>query len=58
MATFKDYENETLTRNYVKSVVIPSVYESLVDDYGFGTDEYEGDVYDHIHEIRKNPKFV
>ena len=51
MATFKDYENETLTRNYVKSVVIPSVYESLVDDYGFGTDEYEGDVYDHIHEI-------
>jgi len=51
MATFKDYENETLTRNYVKSVVIPSVYECLVDDYGFATDDYDGHVYDDIHEI-------
>jgi hypothetical protein len=51
MATFKDYENETLTKNYVKSVVIPSVYDCLVDDYGFAKDDYDGDVYDHIHEI-------
>ena len=51
MAKFEDYENKTLTRNYVKSVVIPSVYDCLVDDYGFATDDYDGDVYDHIHEI-------
>ena len=51
MATFKDYENKTLTKNYVKSVVIPSVYDYLVDDYGFSSDDYDGDVYDHIHEI-------
>ena len=51
MPTFKDYENKTLTKKYINEVVIPSVYESLIDDYGFSTDDYEGDVYDNIHEI-------
>tara|TARA_R100001443_G_scaffold107070_2_gene116727 strand:- start:565 stop:909 length:345 start_codon:yes stop_codon:yes gene_type:complete len=51
MPTFKDYENKTLTKKYVNEIVIPSVYDSLVDDYGFAKDNYEGDVYDHIDEI-------
>ena len=51
MTEFKDYENKTLTKKYVKEIVIPSVYDCLVDDYGFATDDYNGDVYDHIHEI-------
>jgi len=51
MTEFKDYENKTLTRNYVKSVLIPSVYECLVDEYDFANDDYDGDVYHNIHEI-------
>ena len=51
MTEFKDYENKTLTKKYVKSVLIPSVYECLVDDYDFANDDYDGDVYDNIHEI-------
>ena len=51
MSTFENYENKTLTKKYVKEVVIPSVYESLVDDYGFASDDYNSDPYDNIHEI-------
>ena len=51
MPTFKDYENKTLTKQYVKEVVIPSVYESLIDDYNFDSEDYYGDVYHDIHEI-------
>lgn len=51
MPTFKDYENKTLTKKYVNEIVIPSVYESLIDDYNFNSEDYDGDVYDNIHEI-------
>ena len=51
MSTFKNYENKTLTKKYVQEVVIPSVYECLVDDYGFASDDYNSDPYDNIHEI-------
>jgi hypothetical protein len=51
MTEFKDYENKTLTKKYVKEIVIPSVYESLIDDYNFNSEDYDGDVYHNIHEI-------
>ncbi len=51
MATFENYENKTLTKEYVNEVLIPSVYESLVDDYGFASDDYDSDPYDNLHEI-------
>jgi len=38
---------------HVKTNVIPSIYETLVDDYGFANEEtYDTDYfYDHLHEI-------
>jgi hypothetical protein len=51
MEYFNNYENQTLTREYVNKVVIPSVYESLVDGYGFGSDNYDSDPYENLHEI-------
>ncbi len=51
MSTFENYENKTLTKQYINEEVIPSVYESLVDDYGFASDDYNSDPYENIHEI-------
>lgn len=51
MEIFNNYENKTLTKKYVNEVVIPSVYESLVDDYGFASEDYNSDPHDNIHEI-------
>lgn len=45
--TLSDYQ----IKNHIKQVVIPGVYETLVDDYGFASEDYNGHVYDDIHEI-------
>lgn len=45
--TLTDYQ----IKNHINEVVIPGVYETLVDDYGFASKDYNGDVYDDIHEI-------
>lgn len=45
------YISEHSIQKHIKEIVIPGVYESLVDDYGFATDDYNGYVQDHIHEI-------
>tara|TARA_R100001086_G_scaffold63867_1_gene29635 strand:+ start:13648 stop:14073 length:426 start_codon:yes stop_codon:yes gene_type:complete len=51
MEYLNDYENQTLTKKHVNEEIIPSVYDSLVDDYGFGSDDYDSDPYENIHEI-------
>ena len=45
------YTSTYSIQKHIKQIVIPGVYESLVDDYGFATDDYNGYVQDHIHEI-------
>jgi len=38
-------------KTHINEVVIPGVYETLVDDYGFAADDYYGHIQDDIHEI-------
>ena len=45
--TLTDYQ----IKNHINQVVIPGVYETLVDDYGFTSEDYDGHVLDDIHEI-------
>ena len=47
--TLSDYQ----IKNHIKEVVIPGVYETLIDDYGFASKDYNGHIYDDIHEIMK-----
>lgn len=52
MRTFDNYENPYQVREYVNTILVPSIYESLVDDYGFDSDGYDNnDTHDHVWEI-------
>ena len=45
------YISEYSIRKHINQVVIPGIYETLVDDYAFAHDDYNGYVQDDIHEI-------
>lgn len=48
---FNNYENKYEVAKYINNTVVPFVYENLVDAYGFGESDYDGDPIDHIWEI-------
>ena len=45
------YTSTYSIQNHINQVVIPGIYETLVDDYGFGKENYFGHLHDNIHEI-------
>lgn len=52
MENFNNYENPYQVREYVNTILVPSIYEVLVDDYGFASDEYDNEnTHDHVWEI-------
>lgn len=47
-----NFDNKYEVIEHVNNVVVPCIYEALVDDYGFGGDDYdEDDAYDHVFQI-------
>lgn len=52
MANFENYDNFYQLREYVNTILVPSIYECLVDSYGFGSNDYDNDnIHDHVWEI-------
>ena len=52
MANFDNYENPYKVREYVNTILIPHVYECLVDGYGFASDDYDNDdAHDHVWQV-------
>lgn len=52
MANFTNYENPYQVREYVNTVLVPFIYEVLVDSYDFASDDYDNDdTHDHVWEI-------
>ena len=50
--TLDVWSNTRSVLEHIKTVTIPSIYETLVDDYGFANDDYNNDyTYDNLHEI-------
>ena len=43
-----NWQNTHTVLQYIKEVTIPSIYESLVDDYGFANDDYTSQSLDAI----------
>lgn len=47
-----NWGNEYEVRKWVDFYVVPSIYETLVDGYGFTSEDYDpNDAYDHVWEI-------
>ena len=52
MANFNNYENPYQVREYVNTILVPHIYECLVDSYGFTSEDYDNnDINDHVVEI-------
>ena len=52
MANFENYNNPYQVREYVNTILVPHIYESLVDGYGFASENYDNDeINDHVWEI-------
>ena len=45
------YTSNHSIQNHINQVVIPGVYETLVDDYGYTSEKYQGNALDDVHEI-------
>ena len=47
-----DYQNQYEVRNYINTVLLPSIYEDLVNSYGFTTEDFDMDNFnDNLWEI-------
>lgn len=52
MAEFNAYEDPYKTQVYIKYTVVPFIYETLVDSYGYADEDYDNDAtYDYVWEI-------
>ena len=50
--TLDVWSNTRSVLEHIKTVTLPLIYESLVDDYGFANDDYNDDyTSDNLHEI-------
>ena len=59
MKKFNNYENPCQVRKYVNTILVPHIYECLVDSYGFTSDDYDNDdINDHVWEIIDGMKEV
>ena len=46
------FRNDYRVREYVNTILVPHIYECLVDSYGFTSDDYDNDdINDHVWEI-------
>ena len=47
-----DYQNQYEVRNYINTVLLPSIHEDLVNNYGFTTEGFNMDYFnDNLWEI-------
>ena len=49
--SFNNYNDPYQVRGYINAGVVPMVYEVLVDSYGINDEDYNGDIYDNVHEV-------